>query len=119
MTQNSNEEASTGQWHRACGVNELTDNTAVALPLPRPIAIYRLAGKFYATDDTCTHATFSLAGGYIDEDCSVECDLHMARFCIKTGAVLQGPACIPLATYETRIDGDTVFVNDTPLHTAD
>lgn len=111
----SKDSAQTASWHRACGVNDLADNTAVTLPLPRPIAIYRVGGQFYATDDTCTHATFSLANGYIDEDCSVECDLHMARFCIKTGAVLKGPASIPLATYETRVDGDAVYVRDMPL----
>jgi 3-phenylpropionate/trans-cinnamate dioxygenase ferredoxin subunit len=99
------------QWHHVCGIADLVDNSALTLPVQPPVAIYRVNGSFYATDDTCTHATFSLANGYVDEDCTVECDLHLAKFCIKTGQVLKGPAAVALAIYPVRIDDHAVYVN--------
>jgi nitrite reductase/ring-hydroxylating ferredoxin subunit len=36
--------------------------------------------------------------------------LHGASFDVRTGAVLGGPATMPLAAYQTRVVGDVVEV---------
>ena len=51
-----------------------------------PIAIFHVGAEFFATDDTCTHAKFSLAEGYIEGN-EIVCALHEARFCLRTGRV--------------------------------
>jgi len=42
-------------------------------------AVYNLDGKFYATDEICSHAHASLAEGFIQDD-TIECPLHGACF---------------------------------------
>lgn len=77
---------------------------------PEPIAIFNLEGEFFAIGDTCTHSDWSLSEGYI-EDGTVECTLHMARFCIRTGKVKMSPATEAVKYYPVRHDGDDVLVD--------
>src|ERR1700759_3843595 len=99
------------QWHPVCETGAIADNGAITVAVDPPIALFRVDGRFFATDDTCTHATFSLAGGYVDADCTVECELHGAMFCLKTGQVLKGPASVALTTYPVKVERDVVYVN--------
>lgn len=75
----------------------------------KQLALYNLAGEIYATAEHCTHAEYSLCDGDI-EGCTIVCPLHYASFDIKTGAVIDPPACDDLKTYETKVEGDDVFV---------
>lgn len=74
------------------------------------IAIYNLAGKFFATDDICTHAYASMADGFI-EDGIVECPLHAGRFEIATGKALGVPVTQDLKVFKLRVDGDSIYVD--------
>lgn len=63
-------------------------------------------GSFYALNDTCTHEEASLAEGWI-EDNEVECPIHSARFCLRTGAALCLPAIVGTKTHRVEVrDGD-------------
>src|SRR5919107_4478591 len=73
------------------------------------IAVANVAGTFYAFGDTCTHMQCSLAGGDLEET-TVICPCHGSEFDVTNGAVLQGPARKPLATYDTRVEGDNLEV---------
>lgn len=73
------------------------------------VAVFNLNGAFYVTDDTCTHGPGSLSEGPIIGD-TVECDFHNGVFNIKTGEVVEPPCMIPIKTYPTAIDGDTVYI---------
>lgn len=75
----------------------------------KAIALYNLEGKYYATDDICTHAYASLAEGFLD-GATIECPLHGAQFSIKTGEALSPPASEPLATYAVRVEGEDILV---------
>jgi nitrite reductase/ring-hydroxylating ferredoxin subunit len=97
-------------WTRACRADEIADGAAIKLDRPNPIAIFRVGEEFFATDDTCTHAKFSLSEGYIEGD-EVVCALHEARFCIRTGKVLAPPASVPLKTYPVKVEAGEVFVD--------
>ena len=58
-------------------------------------------GAFYAIDDTCTHEDASLAEGWV-EGTELECPLHSARFCLKTGAALCLPATQPVGVHRVE-----------------
>lgn len=75
----------------------------------RPIAIFRLGERCYATSDVCTHELAFLSEGWQDGDV-VECPLHQARFRITDGKCLGGPAETDLDTFEVKVEGDEVFV---------
>jgi len=66
------------------------------------VAVFNVAGEFYAVEDVCTHDGGGLAGGAVDGD-QVICPRHGARFCLKTGAALTPPAYEAVRTYATRI----------------
>lgn len=76
------------------------------------LAVFNLAGKFYVTDDLCTHGPGSLSEGYIEGD-TVECDFHNGAFNIKTGEVVTPPCMIPLKTYAVHMKDGKVFIDPT------
>jgi len=96
-------------WKRVCRADEIADGSARQIKGDNPIAVFHVGDEFFATDDTCTHAKFSLADGYIEGE-EVVCALHEARFCLRTGRALSFPAVVPLRTYPVRVEGGEVFV---------
>ena len=40
----------------------------------------------------------------------VECPLHFARFDVRTGELLSGPAAADVPSHEVHVEGDTVYV---------
>ncbi|HTJ92794.1 MAG TPA: non-heme iron oxygenase ferredoxin subunit [Pararobbsia sp.] len=97
-------------WQPVCKLDDVPINGGVTVPAEPPIAVFRVGNACFATAETCTHATFSMAGGFVDDDCTVECELHGAVFCLRTGAVLKGPASVALATYPIKIEDGVVYV---------
>lgn len=75
-----------------------------------PILVCNVDGEFFAVQDTCSHDKWSLADGDL-EDGVVECTLHWAKFCVRTGKVKALPARNPLRTFATEVQGDDVFVD--------
>ena len=96
-------------WKKVCTKDQIPDQSALKIKGQNPIAVFRVGDEFFATDDTCTHAKFSLSEGYVEGD-EVVCALHEARFCLRTGRVLSPPATVPLRTYPVKIEGDDVMV---------
>ena len=96
-------------WKKVCRTNEIAHGSALQIKGDNPIAVFHVGNEFFATDDTCTHAKFSLAEGYIEGE-EVVCALHEARFCLRTGRVLSPPAFVPLRTYPVRVEGSEVFI---------
>jgi|SRR5580658_9357092 NAD(P)H-dependent nitrite reductase small subunit len=96
-------------WMKVCRKDQIADQSALKIKGDNPIAIFRAGERFFATDDTCTHAKFSLSEGYIEGE-EVVCALHEARFCLRTGRVLSPPATVALRTYPVKIEGDDVMV---------
>lgn len=76
---------------------------------PEPILVCNVGGEFFAVQDTCSHDDWSLADGDLEDDV-VECTLHWAKFCVRTGKVKALPACVSLRTFVTKVEGDDVFV---------
>jgi len=73
------------------------------------IALWKIEGQIYATDNICTHAYASLADGFLEGDC-VECPLHEACFNVRTGKALSAPATVDLRIYKVQIEGERIFI---------
>ena len=93
-----------------CPTSEVPEGTAVKVEKDGLIlAVFNLGGRFFVTDDACTHGPGSLSEGYIDGDV-VECNFHNGQFDIKTGEVVAPPCMIPVKTYPASVEGGTVFI---------
>jgi nitrite reductase/ring-hydroxylating ferredoxin subunit len=93
-----------------CRTQDVPEGEAVRVDVDGgpSIAVYNLAGRFYATADRCTHGDASLSDGFVDEDV-VECPLHGGAFDIRTGAPTSLPCVTAVVTYDLVIVGDTIF----------
>jgi biphenyl 2,3-dioxygenase ferredoxin component len=74
------------------------------------VAIFNVDGKFYATQDQCTHGEWSLADGYLDGDV-IECTLHWGKFCVRTGKVKARPACDPIKVFPLEVRDSGIYVD--------
>ena len=75
------------------------------------IVVFKVDGEFYAIADVCTHDGGPLEDGDL-EGYKVECPRHGACFDIRTGAALSMPAVVPVPTYETKVEGEDLYVED-------
>ena len=75
----------------------------------RDLALYRIAGQTYATDDRCTHGNARLCDGFLLGD-EIECTLHQGRFDVRTGRAMCEPLAEDLRTWPVRIEGGRVWV---------
>jgi nitrite reductase/ring-hydroxylating ferredoxin subunit len=97
----------------AFNTDEIADGTARQVPSAPHIAVYRVDGEFYATQDSCTHEQWSLGEDSELEGYEVVCPLHLARFDIRDGSALCIPAVIGLRTYPvTVVDGRVLIEVD-------
>ncbi|HXW49919.1 MAG TPA: non-heme iron oxygenase ferredoxin subunit [Xanthobacteraceae bacterium] len=96
---------------RICAQTEIAPDTVKAFDVgDKRLAVYNIAGKFYVTDDECTHASASLADGMLEGDV-IECCMHLGAFHVPTGAVKAPPCAVPLRTYKVMLQGEEVFVD--------
>lgn len=66
------------------------------------VAVYNFAGKFYATQDECTHVDGPLSEGEM-RGSQIICPWHASCFDVRDGSVQCGPADEPLKTYRVVI----------------
>jgi len=96
---------------RICAQADIAPETVQAFEVgDLRLAVYNIAGRFYVTDDECTHAAASLADGMLEGDV-IECSLHFGAFHVPTGAVTAPPCELPLRTYKVVLQGDDVCVD--------
>jgi nitrite reductase/ring-hydroxylating ferredoxin subunit len=69
-----------------------------------PVAVYNVAGAFYATHNECTHAGGPLNEGELDGN-QVTCPWHGSCFDVTNGGVTCPPARAPLRAYRVVIAG--------------
>lgn len=73
------------------------------------IAVFKVAGSYYAIENTCPHAGGPLAEGPLADEV-VTCPWHGSRFNVKTGAVLAPPATRGVKSFPVRVTADDVEV---------
>ncbi|MFQ3631381.1 Rieske (2Fe-2S) protein [Roseiflexus sp.] len=74
-----------------------------------PIALANVDGTIYAFGDSCRHEGGSLSSGVLIDE-TVTCPWHGWTYNVRTGKAIVPPVGIRIPTYETRIDGDSIFV---------
>jgi nitrite reductase/ring-hydroxylating ferredoxin subunit len=98
------------ELHRVCHVSEIAEGTARGVEIgDRQLALYNIGGRFYATDDRCTHARAHLSEGFIEGD-AVECPLHGGRFHIPTGRPLSPPVRVAVCAYPVQVIDNQVYI---------
>lgn len=74
------------------------------------VLLARIGDEYFALDGFCSHADGFLADGYLlGEYCEVECPIHEGAFNLRTGAVTNPPAEVPVVAYEVRIEGSDIL----------
>jgi len=96
---------------KACLVEELPEGEALRIDADPVIALFHVGDEFYAMNDRCSHGNASMSEGYLEDDATVECPLHAASFCLKTGKALCLPATDAIATYPVSIEDGTVYID--------
>jgi 3-phenylpropionate/trans-cinnamate dioxygenase ferredoxin subunit len=74
------------------------------------ILLVHLDGRVRALQGICSHEYFELDKGFLTRD-SLTCALHLSRFDLATGEALDPPAELPLVTWPTSIEGETIVVD--------
>ena len=75
------------------------------------VALFNVNGTVYAIANRCTHARASLSEGTVDPArCAVTCPWHEGVFSLETGRVLGGPPVHAVATFQVKLDGDTILI---------
>lgn len=87
------------------------------------ILVFHLDSGFYATEASCPHMRLPLGKGQILDGDVLQCPIHRAKFCIKSGDVKEW-ACFPpgiqllnvirgeksLKTYSVSVEDNEIFV---------
>ncbi|TBR14081.1 MAG: non-heme iron oxygenase ferredoxin subunit [Lysobacter sp.] len=101
-------------WTRVCATSELLPGEqAVAWDGDTPILVVNLDGDLHAIEDRCTHEDYELSASHVDaSDGSIECMLHAARFDVRTGRALCGPAYQPVRRFPVLIVDGAIYTRD-------
>jgi nitrite reductase/ring-hydroxylating ferredoxin subunit len=96
---------------RICAQSEVAPDSAKAFEVgDKRLAVFNIGGRFYVTDDECTHASASLADGMLEGEV-IECAMHLGAFHVPTGEVKAPPCAVALRTYKVIREGDDVLVD--------
>lgn len=99
-------------WVRVCRPEELAPGEHRVVDVDGAmVAVFNLAGRYYAIEDVCTHDGGTLTGGPIQGE-EIVCPRHGARFCIRTGAALSAPAFEDTATFPIREEAGFLEIRD-------
>jgi naphthalene 1,2-dioxygenase system ferredoxin subunit len=100
----------TDSWISVSALDDIPDDDVIGVSVNgHPIALYKMDGEVFATDNVCTHGQALLSDGFL-EDGEIECPLHQGKFCIKTGKAMCLPLTDDIQTYVTRVEDDQVFL---------
>ncbi|GCF07177.1 (2Fe-2S)-binding protein [Dictyobacter arantiisoli] len=102
------------EYYKAAEISELQDGKVHSREVDGElICLIKLDQEIVAFTDNCTHISGPLNQGEFD-GCSITCPWHGARFDVRTGKVLRGPARQDLYTYTVKVEGETILVGLPP-----
>ena len=100
----------TTTWIDVMATDDVPEDDVVATTAAgREIALYRVEGALYATDNICTHGHARLCDGFLDGH-EIECPLHQGKFDVRSGKPTCAPVTEAIATYPVRVEGERVLV---------
>lgn len=96
----------------AANLDELEVGETLLVELSVPVCLIRLGERdVRAIHDTCTHQQQPLHEGSVEDDDTLVCAAHAARFDLTTGQSVGVPEVLPIPVYACRIDGDAILVD--------
>lgn len=100
------------KWIEVASADEFanTDRKLVDLGGTLQIALFKLADGYFAISAWCSHQKATMFHGEV-VDHELECPLHGARFCLRTGKNLSLPAVRPVPRYELKVEDGKIFLN--------
>jgi len=107
---------------RVCSVDDLDVGEARRFDVgDHRVAVVRGNDCWFAIDDECTHADFSLAEGEVDlEECTIECWKHGSIFSLTSGVPETLPATRPVAVHQVHVaDGEVAVMLPAPAGNAE
>jgi nitrite reductase/ring-hydroxylating ferredoxin subunit len=103
-------EVNLAEYVKVCELSEVPPGTMYPADVNEiRLMIVNVEGTLYAVDRICTHETADLSTGFLT-DSEVTCPLHLSRFGVTDGSVLNPPATKPLRTYRVKVEGTSVYV---------
>lgn len=91
-------------------VSEIPENSRIFLEISGiPVVVVNLSGNIHVFGDVCTHDNGPLGDGDLD-GYEIKCPRHGARFDIRTGKAIQGPAFHDIPVFPVRIENDSIFL---------
>jgi 3-phenylpropionate/trans-cinnamate dioxygenase ferredoxin subunit len=78
------------------------------------IMLVNVDGEIFAVSEQCTHMEGSLMDAPL-RGTIIGCPRHLAAFDLRDGRVIRGPATVPLPTYEVKIEGGDIHVEEPPI----
>lgn len=97
-------------WIDASDEADVPDDDVIGVQVAgHDIALYKVDGSVFATDNTCTHGQARLCDGFL-EGHEIECPLHQGRFDIRDGSATCAPVTEAIRCYPVRIEGGRVFL---------
>ncbi len=98
------------EWLDASDEADVPEDDVIGLQVGgRDIALYKVDGRVFATDNTCTHGQARLCDGFLDGH-EIECPLHQGKFDIRDGSPTCAPVTEAIRCYPVRIEGGRVFL---------
>jgi 3-phenylpropionate/trans-cinnamate dioxygenase ferredoxin subunit len=95
---------------KVCKASDLPEGGKTVVEVDdRLVALFHVAGRFWAIDDLCTHDGGPLADGQL-EGHVIACPRHVAKFDIRDGRVLSMPATSNTVAHEVKVEGGEVFI---------
>lgn len=97
------------QWIKAIALAELLPGTAkTCMVAGKELGLYNVAGKVYATENTCYHQGAPLADGRL-EGTIITCPWHAWKYDVTNGQCTRDESII-IKTFPTKIEGEDIFV---------
>jgi naphthalene 1,2-dioxygenase ferredoxin component len=102
--------SNTTGWTDATAEDSVPEDDVIGLQVAgRDIALYKVDGEVFATDNICTHGHARLCDGFL-EGHEIECPLHQGRFDVRDGRATCAPTTVDLQSYPVRIEDGRVFL---------
>jgi nitrite reductase/ring-hydroxylating ferredoxin subunit len=101
------------EWREVARADDVPEGGTLLVDLgSEPVCLYNIAGRIYATHDTCTHGQASLSDGFIADDQLIECPLHQGTFDIRTGRAVGPPCTVDIKAYAVKVEDGKVYLRD-------
>lgn len=97
------------EFVKVAEVDEVPEGAGILVPYGHTnVALFRVAGSFYAIDNTCPHAGGPLADGFLN-GAEVTCPWHMWSFDVRSGVCAFDPG-LRVASYQVKVEGADILL---------